>query len=130
MKTLVARAALCLVVCSSLTGCGTTAGRILGGLAAATAAQLVTEAVASAIDSAARGDRANAASTPVAAPPPPSYPGDEDPALLTCEAKRREFLSVYHETRKLPRQLECSADGAFGDAAVHGGSSPRLAAAE
>jgi hypothetical protein len=110
-----------------LTGCGSAAGKIAGGMALAAAATVASAALRpSGHREPRRGDcdlpappareaSLEAAPGPVAAPQT-SY--ESDP--WSCAAKRREFRAVYGTARRLPRQLECAPDGDFGAPAVYG----------
>ncbi len=101
------RAAVCAGLCASLAGCSSTLGQIGAGLAAVTVATVVKAAAESSRDHAHRV---------AAVAIPPTYPDHEDPDALTCAAKRREFLSVYGGSRRMPPQLRCTEDGDFASA--------------
>ncbi|MFT3764359.1 MAG: hypothetical protein QM820_02375 [Minicystis sp.] len=117
------RAAVAVVLCASLTGCNTAAGKIAGTLAMAAAATVVKAAVSG--HSRSGGDQRGKSQVPVGT----GYRGEEEAQpLTTCEAKRREFLSVYGTTRRLPPQLRCTEDGDFGAGAVYGATAVAAAA--
>jgi len=108
------RAVACAGICASLTGC---VGRGGAGLFA----YLLAETVATIAAAASKDSKSEPTTTaPVTPMRVAVYPDSEGPDMLTCEAKRREFMTVFAGARRLPPQLRCSADGEFGAPQVYG----------
>jgi hypothetical protein len=117
MKQILARAAVCAVIASTLAGCaiplaGLGPVLVAGGIGAPVLAQV------------GKRHRFHGAERDYVPGHSIEYMMRAD---VTCEKKRDEWLVVYQSSRRLPPQLRCGPNGAFGSPRVYGRAPDRIA---